>query len=602
MGRTFLCHVLLGMASFFSVGLPLAIAACRAPSTWFPHSSTPEPDFHKPSGNCEFHRWAWQEFLWLTQPDETGRLRLLSLPTSDMLFAPGRAPAAVATVQQQLKGQVLRLTPRFSKDEDPATASGIHQATSNGLIIDRNGRPVYYTSFVSPDYYEFVRTNKLYLKANYQAAASNLNFPKKSVQVKSSWRVIEPGESIDGLFTTKAFVPKLKCSNTSGACTGTDVEVDLTNQVEVTVALVGLHVAGVLDGHPEFIWSTFEHVNNAPELPSGMPHNSSSAVNAKDFTFYRASTSASACNQVNATSVALDVGSQKLTPTTDVFRQFAYGGGSAEDTANIISLNESVHDQLDDSSVWKNYMLVGGVWFNDGDDLTPGLGGSQMQDFTAGSINISNSTMETYTQNPVAGGRSNCFSCHSTKKIPISGLDAKNINISHILRQGLIDRENLPRMATMNLSMRELGSLQRMGFNVSSLNAIQASPLWRRTADATKLGSYANVKALLDQFVNDNNVPIAFAPHGAFWRTMTYEQFVKENIPNLTDPATGDEFKVLVVGNSAASNIIMALRGTPGTIFDSEVGRIGRMPPTGPFMSDDDIGRLADWIDSGAPE
>ena len=29
----------------------------------------------------------------------------------------------------------------------------------------------------------------------------------------------------------------------------------------VTVALLGIHVVGTIEGHPEFVWSTFEHVN-----------------------------------------------------------------------------------------------------------------------------------------------------------------------------------------------------------------------------------------------------------------------------------------------------------------------------------------------------
>src|SRR5262249_12272552 len=66
----------------------LAGAQCAAPAAWFPHATTPEPDFHQPGSNCEFHQWAWQEFLWLTQPDQNGRIRLLSLPTADMLFSP----------------------------------------------------------------------------------------------------------------------------------------------------------------------------------------------------------------------------------------------------------------------------------------------------------------------------------------------------------------------------------------------------------------------------------------------------------------------------------------------------------------------------------
>ncbi|QIF06049.1 hypothetical protein G5S37_12135 [Roseimicrobium sp. ORNL1] len=115
------------------------------------------------------------------------------------------------------------------------------------------------------------------------------------------------------------------------------------------------------------------------------------------------------------------------------------------------------------------------------------------------------------------------------------------------------------------------------------------------------LNSYADVQALLDTFVANNNVPINLAPHRAFWKTMTYQEFITGNIPRVEDPDTGNPLKVLVVNDSKNSNLIMSLSGTPGTIFDPNTGSIGQMPPSGPFMDPADIARIADWIDRGCP-
>jgi hypothetical protein len=597
--------VLLAFLVIPLLGFQSVKAQCKAPATWFPHAMTPEPDFHKPIAPCEFHQWAWQEFLWLTQPDENGRLRFLSNPTEEMLFSPGRAPAPLESVmvQQRLKKQILRLTPRSLKERDITTISAINQAASQGIIVDRNGHPVFYATFVSPEYYEFVRTKHLYLKANYQAAAADLNFPVKAVELKTSWRVVEEGDATDNFFTTKAMIPALKCGDGTQTCTGTTIKVDMTNQLEVTVALVGIHVVGVLEGHPEFVWSTFEHVDNAPDLPLGTPVNSATAVHPNDFTFYRANTAAKDCNpEPNVSPSSFDVATGKLTPQTDLFRQFAFGGGDNQDTTNIKSLNQSVHDQLTANSVWKNYFLVGGVWFADGKNLKPGLNGIDMQMFAVGSVQLSNSTMETFTQQPFptpVGPRSNCFSCHKTASQP--SLGAKNLNLSHILHQGLIDREELPQLASMNLTIKNLEAIQLAGFN-SDLNAIRTSPLWNAPVDDSPIRSYQDVQKLLDDFVADNNVPIFFSPHGAFWRNMTRAQFIEGNIPNVSDPLTSKPLKILVVGNAEQSNLIMSLRGAPDTIFDPDTGSIGRMPPSGPFMPTNDIERLANWINAGAPE
>ena len=71
---------------------PTARAQCQAPMSWFPHASTPEPDFHAPASDCEFHQWSWQTFLWLTQATGPDRIRLLDLPTGAELFLPGKGP------------------------------------------------------------------------------------------------------------------------------------------------------------------------------------------------------------------------------------------------------------------------------------------------------------------------------------------------------------------------------------------------------------------------------------------------------------------------------------------------------------------------------
>ena len=56
----------------------------------------------------------------------------------------------------------------------------------------------------------------------------------------------------------------------------------------VTIALVGLHVVGVTANHPEFLWGTFEQVQNAPDLPPGLAYNSTDPVSNQSFTFYAA--------------------------------------------------------------------------------------------------------------------------------------------------------------------------------------------------------------------------------------------------------------------------------------------------------------------------
>jgi len=85
---------------------------------------------------------------------------------------------------------------------------------------------------------------------------------------------------------------------------------------------------------------------------------------------------------------------------------------------------------------------------------------------------------------------------------------------------------------------------------------------------------------------------ITQSPHGAFWATLSYNEFVNGEVPNMGIP-------ILVKGDSKHSNLILALQGAPpfdGSEFD-------RMPADGPpWFTDDQIASIATWIDAGCPQ
>src|ERR1700693_5003041 len=92
-------------------------------------------------------------------------------------------------------------------------------------------------------------------------------------------------------------------------------------------------------------------------------------------------------------------------------------------------------------------------------------------------------------------------------------------------------------------------------------------------------------------------------PHFAFWNTMTYDNFVNGNVPNVTDPTTNQPIPILTKGNGAKSNIIYALLGTAGPLWDPNNPQgFNRMPRGGPYFSDTQIQELSDWITAGCPE
>lgn len=407
---------------------PPTTTSCNAPLGWW-ESAGLQPLFLNPQGaapttDCDFHVWSWTAFVhWTLIDPDTGNPKFMSLQTpadfnSGTSIAPGQ--------------RVLVLLPRDSKEEH---ATGIDQAGPGGIIVDQDCRVVYYSTHVDPIYFNFA--DQYYGVANYNNAPATVNFPIGATVFKASWRIVQPNENTDDVFTTKATIAKL-VNDASGKAVASGETIP-----DVTVALVGLHVVGVIKDHPEFAWATFEHNSNAPNLPPGMSPQSTQSVSNDDFTFYKAGTAAEDCNsEVDGLPIKVsitDVDTQAAAPVTNVFRQFQFGGAAPDRAADIASANNNFQSAIiansmsikDLDPVFANYFLVGTVWQN-ANSLEPNDG--SMDESSIGSTSLMNATLETYVQ----GSGRNCFMCHNTAGYTPKGstqplYPGKNINLSHII-------------------------------------------------------------------------------------------------------------------------------------------------------------------------
>ena len=227
---------------------------------------------------------------------------------------------------------------------------------------------------------------------------------------------------------------------------GGKIVVDENKSLKVKLALVGFHIAGVVKDHPEMIWATFEHKNNAPNVPSDF--SPSTIISDKDWTFYKANTPLSQCNINPANSPALTLNEKKqvLSPVTQVCRQYKDGNYAGQVTLDVPTnikvvnqLNQSVLSQLSKDDVWSNYFEVSAIWFSRKNGLKPNMGlatdvDSSNQQLLIGGLRLSNSTIETFTQSQST--MNNCFRCHNTlQRFPPSPnmdpLPGMNLNISH---------------------------------------------------------------------------------------------------------------------------------------------------------------------------
>ena len=373
--------------------------------------------------DCAFHQWSWEAFVWAMAIDSTSKQpRFLNLPNLDGLDQPALAKMG----PKRLMLKVRTLKPRGSQQDNE-----FQQAGSQGILVDQNGQPLFYSQHASNEYFNFVK--QYYGAAAYAKAPPTLTFPVGAAVFKASWAIVPSGQPAGTFYTTAATVPMFVANPNGG------IMVDPSGKTrDVTVALVGLHVVGVTVNHPEFLWATFEQNNNSPDLtqPSG-------PVSSSNFTFYKAETIAANCNQ--QVTPTLSVANQTLSPTTNVFRQFAFGGASPARVQDIQNINAQAQTNVSFEPVLANYHLVGTVWIL-ANTLKPGDGNLDTQ--AIASINLANSTLETFVQ----GAGVNCFSCHNTSADSTHKIPGKDINLSHKLLEPLFNNPALKKAAVKKLT------------------------------------------------------------------------------------------------------------------------------------------------------
>ena len=209
----------------------------------------------------------------------------------------------------------------------------------------------------------------------------------------------------------------------------------LNGTKEVKLALVGMHVVGTVENHPEMIWATIEHVDNAPNQKytylnkKGKPTSSTPknrewlfsngkevALNKEELYLNRGNITDSKGHPMN--NIKTKFGK------TNVKRIHPWGNDAgdpkaAEKSSLLISLNNSVMGLLkttQSSDPRQYYFLSGAVWNKDGEIPT-----KKTKISVSGSHKLANTTMETFQQ------KNGCFHCHQKSAASDAGT-----SISHI--------------------------------------------------------------------------------------------------------------------------------------------------------------------------
>jgi hypothetical protein len=423
----------------------------------FPTSDTK----HLPTPDCNFHEWSWEAFVWATAliKDPTGggavpRFMTLATP-ADLLDTTENAGAPrVRLLTLAARSQHFRSNPGFTEG-----AGAIVEADGN-MLVSQNGYPVYASVHMNPSYFDTARKN-LIATGGYQNQPPNSYFDIGAAVFKATWLRLDPGHAAPaGAYTTQAQVPVLETRLSPGLVTIQPVPGKF---VQVTVALLGLHVVGQTDNHPEFLWGTFEHKLNSPATADNTFTPSPASNDPAGYTLYKGGTPYSHVNNAaTPPALALDETTQKFSPVTNVVLENQTGGENQTDgVGNIFAINAQAQGAVASfpapQSTFASYNLVGTVWM-----LPNSYSLTSNQTSAVGSVDLANATAETFVQNaqntPISGVL-NCFLCHnptsySFQTPPPAKLPNRLIALSHVLAHG--SAWEVPNSITGNVQLTPL--------------------------------------------------------------------------------------------------------------------------------------------------
>jgi hypothetical protein len=233
--------------------LAAASAAFAAPrlSPW------PPQDIPLPASADQVDDFAWKLFVAMNWPELPGEKGLpdesrrigdpgvtvwRSFKTSGEVFKPdGSDPGPWNDGEAN---PLVHLDQSAKATRRELELSEIKQAIG-GPLTDQHGNLTYYDKAANVISYDFIRANKLYNREG-QILHGPVVFPFGALEVKAAWRIMTGADHPERYYTMPALV------RADGA------------EKKVTAGLVGLHVITKTPNAPQWIWSTFEQVDNVP--------------------------------------------------------------------------------------------------------------------------------------------------------------------------------------------------------------------------------------------------------------------------------------------------------------------------------------------------
>lgn len=271
-----------------------------------------------------------------------------------------------------------------------------------GPLVCQNNSYAHYEIKVNQPEYDFIVSKKLYDRNVIDNLPATFPpFTNGSIEIKAAWREIkstEPQAVKDRFYRIKAKVKNYAANSCD----------------ERELGLIGMHIVQKTPLRPQWVWSSFEHVDNVPAFGQSPSPGSKFSLNDADPTKQSLNPpSPGPAAVTDATYVKMD--GTPAVPVMQVIRELPLHAKTA-------AMNVRYQTALS-GTVWANYMLVMTQWPT---DTTVPEG--QPFPSEADGLSISNTSMETYFQSSTS-----CMTCHDFARA--SKMDFVFFPAIHVQRQ-----------------------------------------------------------------------------------------------------------------------------------------------------------------------
>jgi hypothetical protein len=370
--------------------------------------------YAKISAVCQFpfDLFSWQSFVALNYPAGPGDITSAApprvwetYPTPDEVFK----PSPVLPICPNLDTRGKKVLHLMAKNESVLGPSPFFESTGQPLI-DRNLNFTLYEIHINPDEVAYLTGQGLNTQAGqvqFMRQGKHVNFPLGSygparpgnpggdvgpIEVKAAWRILQTDKGDDPrrYYTEQAVIvldPANSPNPSQPFCT------------QATVGLVGLHILHKTKSQA-WIWTTFEHVDNAPQQGQVDP--------AKRYSFYNQGCPHCPVNQPPT----LPAGqTYRWAAKPPYAAAYATNGGHygspglfgtqvarVQQTFPSTAATNPVWQQRLAGTVWANYQLIGSQWLT-------------IETREGVPVQESNTVLETYVQS--SPKFSSCINCHT---------------------------------------------------------------------------------------------------------------------------------------------------------------------------------------------